>query len=401
MPRRQRSRSSSVRAAGTGALVWLFAFLAFPATVRSAGIEYLGHSCFVLTSAEGTRLIVDPFATDEWPGLPFPVVHAEHVLVSHPHWDHDAWRSVRGKAKLLEAPKLEAGGFRVRAIAGRHARVGGDAIGFRNTIHVIEVDGLRICHLGDNGPLSDNPDLAAAIGPVDILMLPVDAEKRVLDYEQASLWVGALAPRVVIPMHYLIPGVALDNITGIGIIDEWLSRLPEGVAWETREIRTDVTKGNLPEKRTVWVFRLKGEDPFHVAAKRVVAGAERDKAEVALSRGDLAGAMESLLAVAAADPADADTRQKIGFLYMNDNRPDRALEFFAAGAKAAGADAVASAGAARAKSLCWLGSGMALDLLGRRDEAIAAYKEVIALGVNDDQQVDNARRWIERRYETD
>lgn len=358
-------------------------------------IEYLGHSCFVLTSSEGTRLIIDPFATDEWPGLPFPVVHADHVLVSHPHWDHDAWRSVRGKAKLLENPKLESGGFRVRAIAGRHAAVGGDAIGFRNTIHVIEVDGLKICHLGDNGPLSTNSDLAAAIGTVDILMLPVDAEKRVLTYEEAQQWVDALSPRVVIPMHYLIPGVALDHVTGIGTIDEWLSRLPEGIAWETREIRATVTKGDLPSRRTVWVFRLKGEDPFHVAATRVVAGPERDKAEVALSRGDLAGAMESLLAVAAADPADVETREKIGFLYMNDNRPDRALEFFAQGVKAAGE------GAARGKSLCWLGSGMALDLLGRREEAIAAYKEVIALGVNDDQQVDNARRWIEHRYEAD
>ena len=386
MPRRRR-RSS--------ALLTLIALLALPALARAVEIEYHGHSCFVLTSAEGKRLLIDPFATNEWPGLSFPVVHADYVLVTHPHWDHDAWRSVRGKAKLEERERFKEGGFVARALPGRHAKIGGESIGWRNTVYAIEVDGLRICHLGDNGPPSASPDLAAAIGPVDILMLPVDSEQRVLTYDEARQWIEALAPRVVIPMHYRIPGLALENVEGIGTIDEWLSRLPEGVPWVPRPIQAIVERSDLPASLAVWVFTLKGQEPIQVVAGVVKAAEERDKAALALTRGDHATALESLLAVALADPADAETRQKIGFLYLNDRRPDRALEFFGQGVAAAGA------GNPRVKSLCWLGSGMALDALGRRAEAVSAYKEVIALGVNDDQQVDNARRWIERPYEAD
>lgn len=366
-----------------------------PAAARGVEIEYLGHSCFVLTSAKGKRLLIDPYATNEWPGLSFPTVHADRVLVTHPHWDHDAWRSVRGKAKLVEDLPLKAGGFAVRGLPGRHAQVGGESIGWRNTVYAIEVDGVRLCHLGDNGPLAASPDLPVAIGPVDVLMLPIDSEQRVLTYDEARQWIEALAPRVVIPMHYRIPGLALDHVAGIGTIDAWLSRLPEGVPWAARAIRANVGPGDLPDSLAVWVFTLKGQDPIQVVAGVAGAAAARDKATIALERGDHAAALESLLAVAAADPADAETRQKIGFLYMNDRRPDRALEFFTAGVAAAADDAP------RVKSLCWLGSGMAHDALGRRAEAIAAYKEVIALGVNDDQQVDNARRWIERPYEAD
>ena len=381
----------------SSALLALAAFAASTAAARGVEIEYLGHSCFVLTSAKGTRLLIDPYASDEWPGLPFPVVHADYVLVTHDHWDHDAWRSVRGKAKLLEEPRLEAGGFLVRALPGRHARIGGDAIGFRNTVYAIEVDGLRFCHLGDNGPPGDSPDLAAAIGPVDILMLPVDSEQRVLTYDEARQWVEALSPRVVIPMHYLIPGVALEHVTGIGTIDEWLGRLPEKVGWSAKEIKASIAPSDLPDKLTVWVFRLKRQKPFQIGGAGSDPAAEqaRARATVALTAGDTASAMESLLAAAAADPADAESRQKIGFLYLNEKRPDRALEFFTQGIGAAGE------GNARARSLCWLGSGMALDTLGRRAEAIAAYKEVVALGVNDEHQVDNATAWIERPYEAD
>ena len=44
---------------------------------------------------------------------------------------------------------------------------------------------------------------------------------------------------------------------------------------------------------------------------------------------------------------------------------------------------------------------MALDLLGRRQEAIAAYKKVIELGVNEDHQVDEARGHLESPYTED
>jgi hypothetical protein len=45
--------------------------------------------------------------------------------------------------------------------------------------------------------------------------------------------------------------------------------------------------------------------------------------------------------------------------------------------------------------------GMALDLLGRREDAKAAYRRVIELGVNDDHEVDRARLYLETPYSDD
>ena len=42
-------------------------------------VEYLGHSSFLLTAADGTRLVTDPYA-----GIGYPMPHAE-AAVSYTH----------------------------------------------------------------------------------------------------------------------------------------------------------------------------------------------------------------------------------------------------------------------------------------------------------------------------
>ena len=109
---------------------------------RTVLLQYLGHSCFVLTAPGGDRLVIDPFASGEWPGLSLPVLHADRVLVSHPHWDHSAAQEVRGHPKVIDAVgTTKFGGFVVRGFEGRHAPAGGESIGFRNTVFVIACRG--------------------------------------------------------------------------------------------------------------------------------------------------------------------------------------------------------------------------------------------------------------------
>ena len=106
-------------------------------------------------------------------------------------------------------------------------------------------------------------------------------------------------------------------------------------------------------------------------------------------------ALAELLKASRALPDDAEVLFKLGYLYLSGGRPDRALEQFRAGSRAAGEQDPRSA------SLCWLGAGMALDLMGRRDDARSAYTRVMALGINDELQLDNARRYLEEPYQAD
>jgi len=43
----------------------------------------------------------------------------------------------------------------------------------------------------------------------------------------------------------------------------------------------------------------------------------------------------------------------------------------------------------------------ALDLLGRHEEAKSAYRSVVQLAVNDENQVDQARRYLDSPYRED
>jgi len=224
----------------------------------------------------------------------------------------------------------------------------------------------------------------------------------VLTYEQAERWVEALSPRVVFPMHYRIPGVSRDQITGIGTVTEWLSRLPAGtgpVLLETDTIVLGDGPGARPlpppGTRQVWRFRLpherqetvEAEAPGHAEAQQA-----KQRGEVAVAEGDLSTALAQFTRAAALEPNDADLLMKIGLLHLGGSRPDLALEFLQRAA------ALSEENDAKRASLCWLGSGMALDLMKRREEALEAYRKVIAIGVNDEQQTDQARGYLRTPY---
>jgi L-ascorbate metabolism protein UlaG (beta-lactamase superfamily)/Flp pilus assembly protein TadD len=389
---------------------WLVAAVACAAVARAAEapsrptLRAIGHSCFLLTTPAGARVVIDPFTSEEWPGMRLPALEADLVLVTHPHWDHDASAAVKGSPRVIAGPGVHTyKDVRVRGIAGRHAVTGGEAIRFANTVYVIEAAGVSLCHPGDNGPLAGTPGLAEAIGRPDVLLLAIDAERRVLDYEAAAAWIESLAPRVVIPMHYRVPGVTFEQVTGLGTVDAWLSGQPGFVRLgeDTMALGPDPARPEIwpaPGARAVRVLTLPGERVIAAGparAGRAEAMEAKRRAEIAVAGGDAATALEQFQKAAEIDPSDAETLQKIGFLHMAARRPDLAADFLARAARAAGMSDT------RTAATSWLGAGMALDLLGRRQEAQAAYRAVIDLGMNEENQVDQARTYLAHPYQED
>ncbi|HJW88633.1 MAG TPA: MBL fold metallo-hydrolase, partial [Dehalococcoidia bacterium] len=99
------------------------------------------------------------------------------------------------------------------AIPIYHDSTQGSARG-RNTIFVLEVDGLRLAQLGDLGHVL-TPAMAQAVGALDAVMVPVGGNFTI-DAAAATQVLGQLNPKVVIPMHYKTdvrpawPGEAVD-----------------------------------------------------------------------------------------------------------------------------------------------------------------------------------------------
>ena len=169
-------------------------------------ISWLGHSCFKIESDGGKIIVTDPF--DEAVGYPLPKAKADVVTVSHDHHDHNHVAAIGGNPAVVRGPgKKAAAGIEFEGVASYHDDRGGKRRG-KNTIFSFEMDGVRICHLGDLGHLLSEED-AAALGDVDVLMIPVGGVYT-LDAGGAKKVVGQIRPKVVIPMHFMTPALTFE-----------------------------------------------------------------------------------------------------------------------------------------------------------------------------------------------
>lgn len=71
----------------------------------------------------------------------------------------------------------------------------------KNIIYAIEVEDVRIAHLGYFGEGDISEEQLEEMGNVDILIVPVDGDKTV-SYAEAAKIVSRIEPAIVIPMCY-------------------------------------------------------------------------------------------------------------------------------------------------------------------------------------------------------
>ena len=162
-------------------------------------IECIAHAEFLIELADGYRIVTDPYNAAT--GYPVHDIRADAVLVSHGHGDHSAVENVKGWTVKIDQPGLYtlSQGVTVEAFPCFHDDAQGAKRG-SNLIFVLKAEGLTVAHLGDLGHLPD-AELAAKIGPVDILMIPVGGFFTI-DADTAVDVVRLLKARVILPMHY-------------------------------------------------------------------------------------------------------------------------------------------------------------------------------------------------------
>ena len=161
-------------------------------------IKYLGHASFLITSDTGVKIITDPYFTGGDLSYAEIKESADIVTLSHDHADHNHVATVQGSPKVVRGA-AEVKGTKFKGIPCCHDDAGGKLRG-KNTILCFEVDGVRLCHLGDLGhQLSEGQ--VAELGEVDILLIPVGGFYTI-DAKLAGQLCDRLKPKVVIPMHY-------------------------------------------------------------------------------------------------------------------------------------------------------------------------------------------------------
>ncbi len=152
----------------------------------------------MVTSDSGTKIITDPYAPSEKLFHTEIKESADIVTVSHDHFDHNNVAAVQDSPQVVRGT-TEVKGIKFRGIPAHHDKASGRERG-SNTVFCFEVDGVKVCHLGDLGHLFSDEQVAE-IGKVDILLIPVGGFFT-LDAKEASQVCDQLKPRVIIPMHY-------------------------------------------------------------------------------------------------------------------------------------------------------------------------------------------------------
>ena len=178
-------------------------------------ITWAGQSCFQISASSNkevsANIVIDPFSDI---GLKMPNFDADILLSTHGHEDHNNFKAVKGNPFLIEGSgEYEVKGVFIKGIDSFHDDSEGKERG-KNTIYTIEAEDMKVCHLGDIGQKQLTDDQLEKIGHVDILMIPVGGVYTI-DSSEAQKIIGQIEPKVVIPMHYELPGlkIKLDDVS--------------------------------------------------------------------------------------------------------------------------------------------------------------------------------------------
>ena len=205
-------------------------------------ITWLGHSCFRIKGKEAI-LVTDPYS--ESLGYPPSKLQANIVTLTHQHPGHSYVAGVEGNPKVLKGPgEYEIAEVFIRGIKTFHDSIQGGKQG-KNTIYIMEMDRVNLCHLGDLGHMP-SPQQIEEIGSIDVLLVPVGGVSTI-DARVAAEIVRLLNPKIVIPMHY-----RTEVVTWLEPVDRFLKEI--GLREIIPQPKISITRSNLPSQTQVVVL---------------------------------------------------------------------------------------------------------------------------------------------------
>ncbi|MFH1112003.1 MAG: MBL fold metallo-hydrolase [Patescibacteria group bacterium] len=209
-------------------------------------IEWFGQSCIKIQTKPGPNgevtVIFDPFDPAKV-GLKLPKLSGDIVAITHDHFDHNYLAGVSGDYFLIKGPgEYEVKQTFIYGIPGFHDNTGGSERG-PITMYLLESEGMLLAHMGDLGQTQLTDEQLEQLEGVDILILPVGGVYTI-DAKQAVEIISQIEPRIVIPIHYALPGskIKLDNL------DKFLKVM--GIKNSEAVAKFKISKKDLPVEET-------------------------------------------------------------------------------------------------------------------------------------------------------
>jgi len=206
-------------------------------------IDWSGHSCFRIRGRQAA-VVTDPYPPDLGYSLGKPT--ADIVTVSHQHPSHSYVQGVGGEPKLVTRPgEYEISGVLIIGIPTFHDAEGGGKRG-KNTVYLMEIDGMTICHLGDLGHVL-TAEQVEEIDDVDVLLLPVGGVSTI-NAPMAAEVIRQIEPKVVVPMHYKTPALNRE----LGTVEKFLKEM--GIERMNSQPKLSLTPSSLPISTQVFLL---------------------------------------------------------------------------------------------------------------------------------------------------
>ena len=210
-------------------------------------INWYGHACFRLKDRNLT-VVCDPY--DKSIGLTLPRLRADVVTVSHEAPGHNYVQGVKDWRKVISGPgEYEIEGIFITGIPTFHGRKEGASPLEPNTVFLIELEELTVCHLGDLGHVLTETQVEA-LPNIDVLIVPVGG-RRTLDAAKAAEVISIIEPSIVIPMHYRMT----DTHMHLDPVERFLKEMGVPAPEPVGLLR--ITKAQLPEETQVVVMEVK------------------------------------------------------------------------------------------------------------------------------------------------
>ena len=205
-------------------------------------IEFLAHASFLITDAGGQKFMLDPYESQSFSGRVGydPITIAPDVIIiTHDHLDHSHTATIPGDFEVVRHQGHPLG-VPVRSVQVFHDMYGGTKFGGVIDMKIFTIDGVTFCHCGDIGELLDDPAKRAAVGEIDVLIIPTGGYYT-LGPEGAAEVTRKLAPKMVIPCHYKTPKCGFD----IAPVDPFLTFFDQ--VTHVGGSTLDLTAASLPD----------------------------------------------------------------------------------------------------------------------------------------------------------
>jgi len=216
-------------------------------------IKWLAHASFLI-EGDGLRIITDPYEPNEIINLS-PITEAADIVIRSSNDDeaHCYVDSIPNGFELVTATEIvntgtTVKGLKIDAVWSQESLVHKD-VARDNAMYRFSLEGINIAHMGDVGNPLTNSQLEA-LADTDIL-LALTGGPPTIELKDLLKVIEIVKPKVVIPMHYRIPGPRFFMLP----VTDFTACYPEQIVAWSDSSEVDYNKDSLPDETRILVLK--------------------------------------------------------------------------------------------------------------------------------------------------